>query len=374
MKKVIKLTESDLTKIVKQVLTENKQWLAKFFGSTADDLVKNYGDDAAKSLDDVFSKVFNRGNLISSSNGTVLKSMSGVEVPVIDIQEVIKLVGQGKLTSNQVAKYLPNKLADGSEFRKLVLQAMEKKGSQKVGQQVASKLTPLQSKNLLTNCFHSNYCDVNTILGNFMRKIGNIAKLTKFEPSNVKVLEHTYVSGREIIDTILPNGERVLMYKSTGSNTQTTGKKVGEWFIIPGFAKDGWFFKTKNTIEFTKGGNKYLTEFAQYLEKNGVKGLGSQKSSQATTQVFKDLFKGLRISNNSFAKMKPDFTNITNAKNIDDYNKFIAQAIESGDFSKISAKGFEKFGIPNFRDYLKNNIAKINEVNPTTGRWSVNFK
>jgi hypothetical protein len=72
--------------------------------------------------------------------------------------------------------------------------------------------------------------------------------------------------------------------------------------------------------------------------------------------------------------MKPDFTNITNAKNIDDYNKFIAQAIESGDFSKISAKGFEKFGIPNFRDYLKNNIAKINEVNPTTGRWSVNFK
>jgi len=100
----------------------------------------------------------------------------------------------------------------------------------------------------------------------------------------------------------------------------------------------------------------------------------AQKSSQASTQAFKDLFKGQRISNNSFPKMQPDFTNITNAKNMDDYNKLIAQAIESGNFSYISAKGFEKFGIPNFRDYLKNNITKINEVNPTTGRWSVNFK
>ena len=99
-----------------------------------------------------------------------------------------------------------------------------------------------------------------------------------------------------------------------------------------------------------------------------------QASSQASTQAFKDLFKGQRISNNSFPKMQPDFTNITNAKNMDDYNKLIAQAIESGNFSYISAKGFEKFGIPNFRDYLKNNITKINEVNPTTGRWSVNFK
>jgi hypothetical protein len=100
----------------------------------------------------------------------------------------------------------------------------------------------------------------------------------------------------------------------------------------------------------------------------------AQTSSQAATQTFKDLFKGQRISNNSFSKMQPDFTNITNAKNMNDYNKLIAQAIKSGNYSYISAKGFEKFGIPNFRDYLKNNITKINEVDPTTGRWSVIFK
>jgi hypothetical protein len=99
-------------------------------------------------------------------------------------------------------------------------------------------------------------------------------------------------------------------------------------------------------------------------------------TGQAASQTVKDLFKGTRVSNNSFTKMKPDFSpgNITNAKNMDEYNEVIAQAIKTGDYSYISSKGFEKFGIPNFRNYLKNNIAKVNEVDPSTGRWSVDFK
>jgi hypothetical protein len=59
---------------------------------------------------------------------------------------------------------------------------------------------------------------------------------------------------------------------------------------------------------------------------------------------------------------------------MDDYNKLIASAIKTKDFSKISRGGFEKFGVPNFREYLQNNIAKINELDPSTGRWSVVFK
>ena len=101
--------------------------------------------------------------------------------------------------------------------------------------------------------------------------------------------------------------------------------------------------------------------------------LGKVKSSGASS-VIRDILKVQRVSNNSFVKMKPDFTNILNAKNMDDYNKFIASAIKTGDYSHISSKGFEKFGIDNFRNYLKNNISKINEVDPLTGRWSVIFK
>lgn len=85
---------------------------------------------------------------------------------------------------------------------------------------------------------------------------------------------------------------------------------------------------------------------------------------------------GKVISPNSFSnRLKDiDFTNILNAKNFDDYNKFIAQALKTNDFSKISRKGFEKFGIDDFRDFLKNNVEKIIEVNPATGRWKVKFK
>jgi len=128
---------------------------------------------------------------------------------------------------------------------------------------------------------------------------------------------------------------------------------------------------------------------AQQQMKNFLNGFAKSKGKQNWTQIkdevlgkvessasgaFKDLFKGKKVSNSSFVNMKPDFTNILNAKNVDDYNKLIAKAIKTGDYSYISSKGFEKFGIDNFRNYLKNNIAKINELDPSTGRWSVIFK
>ena len=373
MKKVIKLTETDLTNIIKKVINEQKKWLSSFFGTAADDIIKNFGDDAAKTLDDVFKNAYSKGNLVNRGGNYFLKSMSGAEIPMSTIKEALSLVGQGKLSSSEVAKYLPRQLADGTEFRNLVVQTMEKKSAK-----VAKQLSSFESKHLLKNCFNNSYCDTKTIFNEFMTKIGNIAKLPKFEPSGVKILEKTNVSGREILNVQLPNGEKILFYKSTGSNVASTGKKAGEWYVIPGFAENGWFFKTKETIALTKGGNKYLTEFADYLYKNGSDVLKS--SGDKVAQVVKDMFKGQRISNRWYGFTNPEYSKfiewdkITNAKNMDDYNKIIAKAIKTNNYSHISSKGFEKFGINNFREYLQNNISKVNEVDPTTGRWSVIFK
>jgi hypothetical protein len=98
----------------------------------------------------------------------------------------------------------------------------------------------------------------------------------------------------------------------------------------------------------------------------------------------KDWFTGKRISNRLFVQGQwlngVDFSKISGSKNMDDYNKIIARAIDAlqkGDDSMlqyVSRGGFESFGIPNFRDYLRSNISKINEVVPETGRWSVIFK
>ena len=252
----------------------------------------------------------------------------------------------------------------------------------KVGQlsKGSQHLTSFETKHLLKNCFHSNYCDTKTILSDFMRKIGNIAKLPKFEPSSVKILDQSNVAGRQVINVQLPNGDKILMYKSSGSNLQTTGKKSGEWFIIPGFAENGWFFKTHETISFTKGGNKYLTEFAQHLEKNGVNGFSNGSTPavgiKSTVNTATNLLNGQRISNR-WHGWKPEninFSKFTNKMSFDDLNKSIATAIKTGNWNLVPRAGFEKFGIPNFREFLQKNISKVNDLDPSIGRWSVNFK
>jgi len=117
-------------------------------------------------------------------------------------------------------------------------------------------------------------------------------KLTKldslaFNPSNVKVLSKSNVAGREVLEVQIENGQKILMYKSSGANVGTTGKQAGEWFIIPGFSPGGWFIKTKETINLTKGGNKYLTDMSQFLEKNGSKGLSSTVTKKVITPEIK---------------------------------------------------------------------------------------
>jgi hypothetical protein len=66
-----------------------------------------------------------------------------------------------------------------------------------------------------------------------------------------------------------------------------------------------------------------------------------------------------------------NLTNVNNEKNLNDYNKIIANAIKTGDYSRISRGGFEKYGIPNFREFLMKSIDfdKRMMFSPTTGEW-----
>jgi hypothetical protein len=285
----------------------------------------------------------------------------------------MELVSQGKMTAQEGSKYFPSKLADGTQVRDIFsnMKPLAKKAS--------SHLGSFQTKHLLNNCFHEKFCDVDTILSNFNTKISKIAKIPKFDHRGVKVLEHSEVYGREIIDVMLPDGEKILFYKSTGSNEATTGKKAGEWYVIPGFAENGWFFKTKGTISFTKGSNKYLTEFAQYLEKNGVGDLpgtgnvGGKISKNVKSGIFAS---GSVISSSKLTDNMVDWSKITNAKNINDYNKLIANAMKTNNYSLISRGGFEKHGIDNFREFLKTkaDAGSSIHIDHSKGFWSFKIK
>jgi Asp-tRNA(Asn)/Glu-tRNA(Gln) amidotransferase B subunit len=155
MRKFI-LTEDDKNYILglynsKVILSEGG--LSKFFGGTVDDIIKNYGDDAVRTLDDVFAKIYSKAsNIVSKAEGTFIVSASGAEVPITTIQSLIKLVGEGKIQANQVLNYLPRNLADGTEFRSVLQQAMEKKGVQNIAKQAGKQLSQFESKFLLKNC------------------------------------------------------------------------------------------------------------------------------------------------------------------------------------------------------------------------------
>ena len=287
MSKIIRLTESDLNKIVRRVikeqsLKENKlmteqKWLKNLFGTSVDDLIRAFGDDAVKSFETVLSKALqNSRNFVAKNGQNYLKSggVGAAEVSMETIKTATQLVASGVKTADEVAALLPRQLADGSEFSEVFKNSFSKKVTQNTSSGAAKVLGAFERKFLLKNCNSSSYCDVKSILNNFYSKLGNSSKLTKFNPSKVKILSKSNVAGREVLEVSLEDGTNVLFYKSSGQNVATTGKQSGEWFVIPGFAENGWFFKTQETINLTKGGNKYLTDFAEFLEINGFNLLG----------------------------------------------------------------------------------------------------
>jgi hypothetical protein len=251
-------------------------FLRRYMANSVDDLLKMYGDDGMQKIESAVAKgLGNRVNYIVRNGETFMLSKSGAEVPLKTLNAALKSVADGKNTMEEVVQYLPRQLADGTEFRS-VFSAIKPKSQvpASVGSTAAKSLTAFEQKHLLKNCFSNSYCDTKTIFANFFRSLSNSAKIFSFNPAKVKVYEKSVVAGREVFDVSLEDGTRVLIYKSSGANVATTGKQAGEWFVIPGFAENGWFFKTHETIALTKGGNKYLTEFAQYLETNGPTMLG----------------------------------------------------------------------------------------------------
>ncbi|NBO22336.1 hypothetical protein EBU94_03210 [bacterium] len=111
---------------------------------------------------------------------------------------------------------------------------------------------------------------------------------------------------------------------------------------------------------------------------------GASASSAAAASANK--LAGQRVSNRWYGWTPDniDFTQMSNIKNIDELNKAIANALKSGNLNLIPRGGFDKLGIKStdfggygFRGFMKDQMinkgAKINEIIPEQGRWSVTF-
>jgi hypothetical protein len=112
---------------VKPLINE-QAWLKNLFGTSVDDLVRLYGDDAVKSFETVLSKALqNSKNFVAKSGKNYLKSASGTEISMETIEKATKLVSSGTKTADEVAALLPRQLADGSEFRSVFQKSFSKK-------------------------------------------------------------------------------------------------------------------------------------------------------------------------------------------------------------------------------------------------------
>jgi hypothetical protein len=287
MNKKIILTESELVKLIETIVEKqsggllNEQggayrFVRHYIGNTVDDLFKMYGDDGMQKIESAMARgLGNRINYIVRNGETFILSKSGAEIPLKTLNAAMKAVADGKHTMEEIVQYLPRQLADGTEFRSVFANIKPKPQVQAAaGSAAKSALSAFEQKHLLKDCFSNSYCNTKVIFSNFLGKLSNTARIFAFNPSKVRVNERAVVAGREILDVTLEDGTRVLFYKSSGANVGTTGKQAGEWFVIPGFAENGWFFKTHETIALTKGNNKYLTEFAEYLQTKGPGMLG----------------------------------------------------------------------------------------------------
>jgi len=139
MGKIVRLTESELISLVKGIIYEQslndkklmteQKWLKNLFGTIVDDLVRLFGDDSVKSFEMVLSKALqNSKNFVARAGQNYLKSArNGNEISMETIKKATQLVSTGVKTADEVAVLLPNKLADGSEFRSVFQKSFKAK-------------------------------------------------------------------------------------------------------------------------------------------------------------------------------------------------------------------------------------------------------
>ena len=132
----------------KGLIYENKI-LKQLFGKVYDDIFRNFSDDVIRGFDDIFIKAFNQKNMMEQGGKLFLKSINPKTppIPMDTIEEILLNVSKGRLKPEQVLKYLPDQLADGTKFRDVMQKLMASKGGQKtivsnVPKQTSQRIQP----------------------------------------------------------------------------------------------------------------------------------------------------------------------------------------------------------------------------------------
>jgi hypothetical protein len=239
-------------------------------------LVKNIGTPSnqllsklSSSFDANFLNSMNKNKTIF--NGLeYLESASGNKIPMTQVLSVLDGLQNKTLKIEDVINTLPRQLADGTNFRQVIF---DKFSPQNLVKNIPNAVPSWVKSNWFITTKHEVELD---------KLFGKAKKLetVKFNPKDVKVVNKTNISGREVLEIKLPTGDNMIVYKSTGKGAPGL-KQAGDWQVIAGFIPKidnpndvMWFIKNEPSTQLTKGMNPYLTELDKFLKVNGPDKLG----------------------------------------------------------------------------------------------------
>lgn len=115
----------------KEILSEQaKGALAKILGGSYDDIFKLLTRGSFETIEGLMTQALKPQNLYQRGNQFFIKSARGTEVPVEQIRGAITDVLVNGKPASSVATKFPSYLADGTEFRDLIIKQLEKSQSQ----------------------------------------------------------------------------------------------------------------------------------------------------------------------------------------------------------------------------------------------------
>jgi hypothetical protein len=121
--RIKRLLKEKKTENTQTILSENPivpTLLKRFLGPrVVSKMETSFGDDVIKNLESLFAK--SSANIIKDATGDVfILSRAGTKIPMKTISTGLDNVASGKITADDLVKFLPSKLKDGTDFKVII--------------------------------------------------------------------------------------------------------------------------------------------------------------------------------------------------------------------------------------------------------------
>jgi hypothetical protein len=199
------------------------------------------------------------------------------------MEQLAKKMGQQGQTLSQLEKEVVEGMAKNKEVLQQDLKKISDDLAKKSKSQTVLKLAP--NPDWIYRWFSNN---MNGMVAKLFEKINKLDKLP-FVSKNVKIVNNGVLDSvergvfkqRPIIEIeVKETGDRFLLYSSTGTGAPSL-KQAGDWQLLAGWKplqnnpkEIEWYIKSEATTQLTKGLNKWATELANFIKKNGPDALG----------------------------------------------------------------------------------------------------